>query len=73
MKNLQNSNDAVNYEIVDSEGNKVEKDSFITNGMKLRFTLYNQVVEYDIQVFGEVNGGLVDETDLKDLITKIFK
>ena len=67
-----NSNDTVNYEIVDSEGNKVEKDSFITNGMKLKLTLYNQVVEYDFQVFGEVNGGLVDETDLKDLITKIL-
>lgn len=67
-----NSNDAVNYEIVDSEGNKVEKENFITNGMKLKLTLYNQVVEYDFQVFGEVNGGLVDETDLKDLITKIL-
>lgn len=67
-----NSNDAVKYEIVDSEGNKVEKDSFITNGMKLKLTLYNQVVEYDVLVHGEVNGGLVDETDLEDLITKLL-
>ena len=67
-----NSNVAVKYEIVDSEGNKVEKDSFITNGMKLKLTLYNQVVEYDILVLGEVNGGLVDETDLEDLITKLL-
>ena len=36
--------------------------------MKLKLTLYNQVVKYDIQVFGEVNGGLVDETVLKKLI-----
>lgn len=67
-----NSNDVVKYEVVDSEGNKLEKDSFITNGMKLRLTLYNQVVEYDFQVFGEVNGGLVDETDLEDLINKLL-
>ena len=67
-----NSNDIVKYEVVDSEGNKVEKESFITNGMKLKLTLYNQVVEYDILVLGEVNGGLVDETDLEDLITKLL-
>lgn len=67
-----NSKNIVKYEVVDSEGNKVSEEEFITNGMKLRLRLLNQVVEYDIQVYGEVNGGLVDTTDLEDLINKIL-
>lgn len=73
LKDIFNRNeDIIRYEVIDNKGNKVDEDSFITNGMKLRMFLLNQKVEYDIQVFGEVNGGLVDETDLKDLITKIL-
>lgn len=64
--------DNIRYEVIDNSGNSIDNDSFVTNGMKLRLFLFNQEIEYDIQVFGEVNGGLVDETDLKDFITKIL-
>lgn len=72
LKAKLSSHDFIKYEIVDKNGNKVEDNSFITNGMKLKISVYGIELEYDILVYGEVNGSLVDETDLEDFINKLL-
>lgn len=50
----------------------VEGNSFLVNGMKLHFNLYGEEVVYDLLVKGDVNGGLLTQNDIADLISKLL-
>ena len=59
--------------VVDKDGEEVENDAFIENGMKLVVDFFGEKVVYDFLVFGDVDGGYVEESDISSLIDKILK
>jgi len=59
--------------VIDENGEVVEDESFIENGMKLLVNIFGQEIEYDFLVYGDVDGGLVEESDLTTLIEKVLK
>ena len=56
--------------VVDADGNKVNETSFISNGMKLLLDVYGNILEYDFLVYGDVDGGFVEKSDISALIDK---
>jgi len=58
--------------IVDANGQLVNGASYIQNGMKLIVNILGVTLEYDFLVYGDVNGGYVDDTDLNNLIDKVL-
>lgn len=59
--------------VIDENGEEVEETSFIENGMKLLVNIFGEEIEYDFLVYGDVDGGLVEESDLTKLIDKVLK
>jgi len=62
----------IDVSIVDANGNKVNNDSYIENGMKLVANVYGEILEYDFLVYGDVDGGYVENSDLSALIDKVL-
>lgn len=59
--------------IVDAEGNEVEDETtFIQNGMQLIVTIFGEELVYDFVVYGDVDGGYVEISDLSALIDKVL-
>ncbi len=62
-----------NYTILNKDGTIADNNEFIKNGMKLRVVILGEVLEYDFQVYGDVDGeSYVDINDLKVLIDKLL-
>lgn len=58
--------------VVDENGSVVSNNEFIQNGMKLVVTILGEKIEYDFLVFGDVDGGYVETSDLSKLIDKVL-
>ena len=58
--------------IVDSNGQIVNGDAYIQNGMKLIVNTLGETLEYDFLVYGDVDGNYVENSDLSVLIDKIL-
>jgi len=58
--------------VVDSNGDEVNDDVFVQNGMKLIVTMLGEKLEYDFLVFADVDGGYVEISDLSSLINKVL-
>lgn len=58
--------------IVDANGNVVDGDAYIQNGMKLVVNILGEKLEYDFLVYADVDGGLVEESDLSALVEKVL-
>lgn len=67
LKNIVNAN-----VYVTKDGNVIEDTEILENGMKVCFNVYGEVVSYDILVTGDVDGGLVEVSDISSLIDKIL-
>lgn len=50
----------------------VSEDALLENGMVLNVNYYGEVLSYDLLVYGEVDGGLVEESDLSAFINKLL-
>lgn len=66
--------DVINYAnvYVTKGGNVVEDTEILENGMKVCFNVFGEIVSYDILVTGDVDGGLVEVSDISSLIDKIL-
>ena len=62
----------VSYKIVDANGNQVDDNTFIQNGMKLNVTYLDNEYVYDFLVSADVDGNYVENSDLEELINKIL-
>ena len=58
--------------IVSKDGQVVSEESYIENGMKLVVNILGEVLEYDFLVYGDVDGGYVENSDLSTLIDKLL-
>ena len=58
--------------IVDGNGQVVDGSKYIENGMKLVVNILGEILEYDFLVYGDVDGGYVENSDLSVLIDKVF-
>jgi len=58
--------------VVDENGNKVSNESYIENGMKLVVKIFGETLEYEFLVYGDVDGGYVEYSDLLELINKVL-
>ena len=61
-----------NMTIVDENGQIVEGNTYIQNGMKLVVNILGQTLEYDFLVYADVDGDYVDISDLSTLIDKVL-
>lgn len=68
LKNIINYADIY----VTKDGNVVSDTEILENGMKVCFNVFGEVVSYDILVTGDVDGGLVEVSDISSLIDKIL-
>ena len=67
---FQNFNYSLNTH--DENGNEVEEETYIENGMKLVVNILGETLEYDFLVYSDVDGGFVEESDLVSLINKVL-
>ena len=58
--------------IVDENGKTVKSTSYIENGMKLVAKIFGETLEYEFLVYGDVDGGYVEHSDLLELINKVL-
>ena len=60
------------YVVVNANNEEVKDDEFIQNGMKLVVTICGEEFEYDLLIYGDVDSGLVEVSDINGLIEKIL-
>lgn len=58
--------------VKDANGKKVKDTSYIENGMKLVAKIWGETLEYEFLVYGDVDGGYVEHSDLSELINKVL-
>lgn len=62
----------VTYSVVDKDGQIVANNRVLENGMALKVNFFGEELTYDLLVKWDVDGGLVEESDLTSLIDKLL-
>ena len=60
------------YVVIDSLEKTVNDNEFIQNGMKLVITICGEEIVYDLLVYGDVDAGYVELSDVNALIEKVL-
>lgn len=60
------------YSVVDKEGNPITNNSLLENGMVLKVNILGEELKYDLLVQWDVDGNLIEQSDLNKLIEKLL-